>query len=370
MKALCKLSPKANDVGLIDIPMPEMRPNEVLVRAPGCGICVGDLDDAWRREFSSPEDAELKYPWVLGNECYGVVEEVGDNVTRWKVGDRVISEHRIGCGECMYCRTGQDNLCPGALRYGRSGFRTGGTMAEYFATPSTHVHKIPDNVSGLAASLTEKLAVACEGIIVQGGGIRPGDTAVIIGPGPVGQCASQLLQLSGALNVIVIGLSKDTYRLELAEKLGATRSINVEEDDPLKAVSDLTEGRMADFVLLTVSPVSPAAEKQAISLARSGGHLAIIGVDAGQERPGPGLGAAAFREITVTGCNAHAWKAYDYAMKIFATGKGRFEQIITVKLPYEQWEKGLLMQETREAPFVQGFLYWEHMDWEMPAPNP
>jgi threonine dehydrogenase-like Zn-dependent dehydrogenase len=364
MKALVKYSPELNDVRIIRMPVPKIGPKQVLIRSPGCGVCIGD-QAIWR---VGPDSSFVKrnvFPLILGNENYGVIEEVGRNIERWKVGDRVVSEHRHGCGECLWCRTGLVNLCPRGTAFGRRG--ANGTMCEFFATPSKYVHRIPDNVSGLEASLSEKLATVSEGVIVQGGGINPGETVVVIGPGPIGQLAAQVARLSGALNVVVTGLARDTFRLGVAEELGATRTVNIEEEDPVEVVKDLTDDIMAD-VVIQAAVVNPAALTQAVNLVRRNGRLMNIGLGGSATVNVPWT-TMSNNEVRVTGTSAHAWWSWEYSLRMMATKRAKFEQVITVKLPYEEWKKAFMMQETREPPYIQGFLYWKEMDWEMTPPE-
>lgn len=360
MKALCKLSPKSNDLGLIDMPIPKVLPDEVLIKSPGCGVCLGDIY-IWRSDLMSHQIQ--KYPFALGNENYGVIAEVGRNVKKWKAGDRVVAEHFIGCGNCLWCRTGQPNLCKHRKNYGRSGFRTGGTMCEYFPAPSTYLHKIPDNVSGVEASLSEKLATVVQGCIINGRGINPGDNVVIIGPGPIGQISSQMARLSGALNIVVLGLSRDIFRLEIAKKLSATRTINVEQENSVEIVKDLTGGVMADVVILC-AVVNSSAVANAINLVRRGGKIMSIGLGGPPTVDIP-FSTWTMKETVLTGTMAHSWWAWEYSLRMMATKRAKFDQIITLKLPFEQWLEAFLKQEQREDPFIQGLLYWKHMDWQM-----
>lgn len=244
---------------LEDAPMPKAGPEDVVVRVKACGICGSDV--AYYFGNSSLETPTGKGPLILGHEFSGEVVEVGAAPARMKLfapGDRVVLDPVQYCNACRVCKKGQVNLCENKAVLGVS---THGGFAEFCASHYTGVHKIPDGVSYEDAAMTEPLACAVHAVTRLA--VKPGDTCVVIGPGPIGLMMVQLVKKSGAGKVILVGAAGDDYRLAIGKKVGADVVFNVEvKDSPyhvsdLKAaVSDLTGGLFADGVVTPTGAVS------------------------------------------------------------------------------------------------------------------
>jgi len=260
---------------LQDVPVPEVGPEDVLVKVKACGICGSDV--AYFFGDSSLETADGKGPLTLGHEFSAEVVEVGEipkRVGLFAPGDRVVLDPVQYCNACEVCKRGQVNLCEKKQVLGVS---VNGGLAEYCVSHYTGIHKIPDGVSYEDAAMTEPLACAVHG--VQRMSVQPGDICVVMGPGTIGTMMLQLIKASGAGKIILVGATGDDYRLDIGLKAGANVALNVtEKESPyytpdLKAkIDELTGGHFADAVITPTGAV-PAMES---ALAISGRHSRVV----------------------------------------------------------------------------------------------
>ncbi len=249
MKAMVFYEPLKMKLEEVDIP--ELGPDEVLIRIKACGICGSDIAYYWG--LSSLETATGKGPLVLGHEFSGEITELGDISQRlgiFKVGDRVTADPVQYCNTCEVCKKGQVNLCEEKTVLGVS---VDGGFAEYMKSKYTGIFKLPDNVTYEQGAFSEPLADAM--YAVQNLEVTLGDFCVVIGPGPIGLAQAQLIKSSGAGKLAVLG-TRD-YRLEIAKRSGADFVINTADSsskyyfpDVRKRIEELTLGKMADRVLV------------------------------------------------------------------------------------------------------------------------
>ena len=205
MKALVKFGNKDGQVKIHDIPVPEIGSNDVLLEVKAASICGWDIE-MWRHKMANP----VTVPVVQGHEFSGVLSKVGSGVTRFKVGDRVVSETAAHiCNDCSPCLTGNYNYCSDRKGFG---YGTDGAFTDFVKVPQRCLHNIPENVSFDHASLTEPACVAYNALIKMSH-IIPGKSILIIGPGPVGLFCLQIARLAGANPIIIAGMSIDKVRL-------------------------------------------------------------------------------------------------------------------------------------------------------------
>ena len=234
-----------------EIDIPQLGPDEVLVRVKACGICGSDIAYYWG---DSPlETPNGKGPLVLGHELSGEIVEIGDipqGLGLFEVGDRVTIDPVQYCNACEVCKKGQPNLCENKSVLGVS---VDGGFAQYMKSKYTSIFKLPDSVTFEQGAFCEPLADAM--YAVQNLEVTLGDFCVLIGPGPIGLAQAQLICSSGAGTVVVVG-TRD-YRLEIAKKNGADYVFNTKDKDSnyyikdIKAkIAELTDGKMADRVLI------------------------------------------------------------------------------------------------------------------------
>lgn len=337
MKAVVKTRRGPRNVALIDADVPKTAPDEALIEVKSSGICGTDIHIYHDSAFYTP-------PVILGHEYAGVITEVDSEVSNFNVGDRVTSAATIPCGTCFMCRINRANRCVGEQKKILGAHKADGTFTKYVAVPGKILHRIPDNLSFDEAAVAEPVACAvhnvCELV-----GIDPGDVVVVLGPGPVGLLSLQIAKVSGARQVIVAGVNADKDRLQLAEKLGADLTINVDEEDAVEVTKSMTGGLGADVVLEASG--SSAARKQAFDIVRRCGKVGLIGL-AGKPAE-INLDKVVEGELDIKGSWGTIWTSWLKALGLMSSGRIRVSPLITAKLPLERWHDGFRMMEERKA---------------------
>ncbi len=233
-------------------------------------------------------------PLVLGHEFVGRVVQVGEDVSGFAVGDRVVTGAGVSCGECEWCRAGRTNLC---AHYYTLGLHTDGGLATHAITPAGICVRVPDECSDDAAAMAQPLAVALHAL--NRGRVEPSDTIVIIGVGGIGA-----LMVGGAAGrgiERVIAVDVDAARLDTARELGALHTVDASQGDAAAAVRDLTGGEGAQVVIEASG--APGSPGQALRMVRRGGTVVIVGLQA--EPVAVDLFDMAMREIEMTSTLAH-----------------------------------------------------------------
>ncbi|MEV5329685.1 zinc-dependent alcohol dehydrogenase family protein [Nonomuraea sp. NPDC052634] len=252
-----------------DVPVP--RPAEAtdaIVRVDAVTICGTDL------HILKGDVPAVRPGTILGHEAVGTVTEIGAAVTAVKPGDRVLVSCISACGRCRYCRTGAYGQCLGGGGW-ILGHRINGTQAEYVRVPfaDTSTHVLPGGVSDEAALMLADILPTAYEVGVLNGRVRPGDTVVIVGAGPIGLAAITTAQLFTPAHIVVVDLAP--ARLEAAKRLGADVTVGA-GDDPAAAVGDLTGRLGADVAIEAVG--LPETFELCTRLVRPGGHVANVGV--------------------------------------------------------------------------------------------
>ncbi|WP_461205006.1 2,3-butanediol dehydrogenase [Clostridium sp. DL1XJH146] len=229
-----------NDVRVEEIKEPEVVKGSVKIKVKWCGICGSDLHEFLGGPIFIPVGqphplSGNKAPVVLGHEFSGEVVDVVEG-SKFKVGDRVAVEPIVACGECPACREGKYNLCSSLGFHGLCG--SGGGFAEYTVFPEEYVHKIPDTMSYEKAALIEPMAVALHSIRMAN--FNMGDTAIVLGSGPIGLATIECLKAAGAKLVVV--LQRKSVRQEYARRAGADVVLDPNEVDIVEEVKKLTGG--------------------------------------------------------------------------------------------------------------------------------
>ena len=242
---------KEPSIEFVEIPVPVPKPDEVLLKVGGVGVCGSDTAFTGKGEDGySLYAGHCKLPCVIGHEFSGEIVETGKDVMDFKVGDIVTAETMNWCGKCRSCRMGMFNQCE---RLEEIGFTLNGGYAEYMIAKEKYCIDINVllNVYGTkdkaleAGALIEPLAVAYNNIFTRGGGIRPGDNVAIFGCGPIGMSALLLSKVSGAATIIVFELIDE--RVQLAKELGADFAFNsnrlIEQGKtPTEVIMEITKG--------------------------------------------------------------------------------------------------------------------------------
>jgi alcohol dehydrogenase/L-iditol 2-dehydrogenase len=318
-----ELRPQA--VELRELPVPEIGEDEVLLQVGGVSVCGSDI-----HQYHNTQSWSVRVPVVLGHEFCGRVARVGARVRAFKEGDRVVSETAASiCGQCLYCRAGEYNLCPKRSGFG---YGTHGAMAQFVRVPERCLHHIPDALPFERAALTEPCCVAYNAVAVKSH-IRPGDMVVVLGPGPIGLLCAEMARLAGASTLIVSGTSLDTSRLAAARALGVTHAIDCQQTDLVSLVRGLGDGLGADLIV-DAAGVS-AALKQALEIVRPGGQITKVGW--GPQPLGFSLDPLVQKAATLQGSFSHTFKNWEKVVALLAAGQINLEPIISRVAPLNDW---------------------------------
>lgn len=251
----------AGDLRHEEVAVPRIGADDVLLRITATGNCGSDLHRIM-------VEGTYHFPCIPGHEFAGEVAAVGRNVSEWKIGARATAAPQIPCRRCRWCQLGQFNLCED---YDYVGSRSDGSFAQYMRIPAANLMALPDAVDFETAAATDPACIALHGIR-RAGGVRPGETLVVLGAGPIGLFACQWGRILGAGRVIAVDVV-DT-KLSTARELGADAVVNAASDDVVKHILGLTGGG-ADLVVETAG--SLATQQQSLQIARKRGRVVSIG---------------------------------------------------------------------------------------------
>lgn len=307
-----------DDVRVEEIAKPKIGTHEILVEMKACGVCGSDLM-GWY--------LEKRAPLVLGHEPAGVVVEVGSKVKDFAKGDRVFAHHHVACLTCHYCRRGAYTMCK---KFSKTRLEPGG-FAEYFKVPADNLQidtlKIPDNVSFEGATLIEP--IACGIRAIKNCEIQYGDTVAIIGAGPAGVINSALAKLSGA-SQIMVGDVID-YRLKAARKFGADTTVNVQNENFVDKVKEVTDGRGADVVVVTAP--NAKAYASALEVCRKGGTVCVFAPTSPEQTIAISPHKLFFQEIKMVPSYSTSHLETRTALALIKSGRIDAEGLITYSFP-------------------------------------
>jgi alcohol dehydrogenase/L-iditol 2-dehydrogenase len=333
MKAVVKYAHEDGAVEVRDVTEPTIGPGQVLLDVKATSVCGSDIH-MWREHQSWA----IKLPLVLGHEFCGVVAQVGERVDGFQVGERVACETAYAvCGKCVYCLSGNYNLCPNRLGYGAL---ADGSFTRYVAARPQILHRIPSNVPFEHAALTEPICVAYNAL-VEKTVIKPGETVVIQGPGPIGIMALQVAKLRGAGVLIVLGTDVDKHRMEVAEELGAHYVVNIQHEDPAKLIRSLGDGYGADLVV-DCTGVSKALQ-QSLELVRPNGRITKIGW--GPQPAGFSLDPLVAKAVTLQGSFSHTYPTWERALGLLSSGQINLAPVIGGVYSLDDWHEAFSRME-------------------------
>lgn len=335
MRALVKPG-RERGFRLADVPIPELRPSDVLVHVEKAGLCGTDHHiydwDAWA-------DRRIKPPLVVGHEFMGTVAAVGADVHSVRVGERVSAEGHVADLTCLLCRTGQAHICEHVRIIGVD---RDGAFAEYVAIPEYNVWRLDPAVPDECAAIFDPLGNAVHTVMAAGVSVK---SVVISGVGSIGLMAIQVARAAGATAVYAIDVNP--ARLELAQRLGADAAFLATQDDLVGEIRRLTRGDGAD-VLLEMSG-SETAIDLGLQLLRNGGTAALLGIPADPVR----LDLAEriiFKGVTVLGINGRRmFETWYQTEALVKSGRVDPRAIITHILPYTAYDRAFELMEKGEA---------------------
>jgi alcohol dehydrogenase/L-iditol 2-dehydrogenase len=346
MAAVVQYALKAGAVELRDVPVPdELADDEVLLRTRAVCVCGSDI-----HQYHNSQSWRVDVPVILGHEFAGLVVRAGKAVRGFREGDRVVSETaaRI-CGQCLYCRSGDYNLCPERRGFG---YGVDGAMADFVKAPARCLHHLPDSVPFEKAGLAEPCCVAYNATCVTTR-IRPGDAVLVFGPGPIGLLSLALARLSGAGWLGVVGLRQDEKRLAIAKSIGADRIMTGGDAELLEVVRSVGDGLGVD-VVIDASGASSAL-KPAMTAVRPGGQIGKVGW--GRQPLELSLDPLVQKAVHLRGSFSHNFEMWERVISLLACGKldptplvGRVEPLTGWRVCFEEMDEGkiakaLLMPE-------------------------
>ncbi len=336
MKALVKYQKGEGNMAIRDVPEPVAGKVQVKIDIKATGICGSDLH-IYHDDIAIP----LNPPVVTGHEFSGIITEVGEGATEWKVGDRVVSETAYEvCGKCEPCMTGFYNLCNDRKVLG---YWYNGAFSKYTVVPAVRVHRLPDKLDFVEGALMEPLACVTHAAL-ELTHITAGDVVLVTGPGAIGLLTMQVAKSQGA-TVIITGTSQDVERLKIAKKLGADYCINVMQQNLLNEVHAVTNSQGAD-VIFECSGNAKAANDALLAVKKRGQFTQIglfgkpISID---------FEKICFKEIKVTGSLGSLWSSWKKALQLTAREKIQLRPLVSDILPITEWERAFTMFEEKKG---------------------
>lgn len=323
--------------------MPRPAADEVLVRVEACGICGSDVHG-----YDGSSGRRIP-PIVMGHEAAGTVVAAGDQARDLHEGDRITFDSTIYCGECEYCRRGETNLCSRREVLGVSTpeYRRNGAFADYVAVPRRVAHKLPDSVGFSEAAMVEPLSVAVHAVSLAQ--LPENGTALVVGAGMIGLLVLQTLRAVHCRAVYVADI--DESRLKLAERLGASGTIDVKTADAVAEVRRLAGGDGVDVALEAVG--STPAIGTAVASVKKGGAVVLIGnVAPKAEIP---LQTVVSRQIRLQGSAASAGE-YPRAIELLARGTVDVKPLISMIAPLAEGPQWFDRLHAREANLMKVIL--------------
>ncbi|MEA3420811.1 MAG: alcohol dehydrogenase catalytic domain-containing protein, partial [Acidobacteriota bacterium] len=309
------------DILIEDMPVPQIGPEEILMKVEASGICGSDVLEWYRIK---------KAPLVLGHEVAGRVEMVGKEVDKFNIGDRIVSSHHVPCNTCFYCLSGHHTAC-NTLR--STNFDPGG-FSEYIRLPSINVDRgtfiIPDEVSYEEATFHEPLGCVIRAQRIAR--LRPGQCVLVIGSGIAGLLNIHLARASGAGRILAVDIVP--YRINAAEKFGADKAVNASENinDCLR---NMNSERLADIVIVCTG--ARQAQIQALKSVERGGTVLFFAPTEPDVKIPLSINDVFFRN-DITLATSYGAGPYDswLALELIRSSLINIKEMITHRLPLEE----------------------------------
>lgn len=322
----------------LDVPKPQIGPDDILLEVKAAGICGGDL-----HFYTGARGAPHGYPLIIGHEFAGVIAEKGERVdSYWKLGDRVVSENTgHACGRCPACAQGDFVNCPEREILGCSydgGFtsyvKIPGEVLKLF--PNT-LFKLPDNIAFPEATVLEPAANAYKAVI-QESGLHAGETVVVFGPGPLGLMSVQMAKIAGAGTIILVGMKCNRgVRQELGMRYGATHWL--ESDSGEDVAGQIREIAGPNGVAVVIDAVGhPSVLTPALQCVRNEGMIVRVGLN--NQPVNCSIDALTEKAVTLRGHMGYNTESWRNCISLAEKGILDLSSIITSQIPMEEFEMG------------------------------
>lgn len=320
---------------LIETSIPIINDYEVLVKVKSTSICGTDIAIYSWNQWA--QQAKLNLPLIFGHEFSGEVVKKGKKVERFKIGDRVVGETHLYCGECIQCLSGHSHLCKNLQIYG---VNTSGCFAEYTAIPSKNLWKIRDEVTYEIGAIFEPLGTAIRAAITAN---PTGKNVLVMGCGPMGLFILNTLRIMGANKILASDVSE--YRLKLAERNEGIITMNGNDENFIDKCMDITSGNGMD-VVIEASGANLAIQK-GFEVLKKGGEYIFIGIPSSKVPIDISSGIV-FKEAKITGI--HGRLIYESWLKIEQLyNKLDIDKIITHTFKLESFQKAFKLALSGEA---------------------
>jgi L-iditol 2-dehydrogenase len=342
MIGLVNYAKEPYSVELRELAVPEIGEDDVLLKVQAVSVCGSDL-----HQYEGKNSWPVNYPVVLGHEFAGSVAKLGSRVKSFKEGDRVVSETAARLPQdSPFIRRALYNLEPKRLGFG---YGVDGAMAGYVKVPARCLHHVPASLAFEDAALTEPCCVAYNAVCVNSH-VRPGDTVAIIGPGPIGLLCAAMARLSGAGELIVIGIPADAKRLEASKRIGADTVLVAEDGRVEEWVRNFGDGYGIDLVI-DAAGVS-ASLKLALDIVRPAGQITKVGW--GPQPVNFSLDPLVQKAVTLQGSYSHNWPIWEKVLFLLSSGKIDLHAIANRVSPLSEWRE--TFEEMRSGAIVKGVL--------------
>lgn len=328
MQALVKTAP-ARGLEMQTVPVPSVGPNEVLIKVEKTAICGTDLHiflwDDWAART-------IKTPLTIGHEFMGRITEIGEGVTGYALNQRVSAEGHVVCGVCRNCRAGRPHLCP---KTEGIGVNRNGAFAEYVVVPASNLWPLPDEIPSELAAFFDPFGNAAHCALQFD---LVGEDVLITGAGPIGIIAAGIAKHVGARHIVVTDVND--YRLGLAQKMGATRIVNVQRESLSAVVADLN---IDGFDIGLEMSGHPQAFNDMLESMYHGGHVALLGLL--PKNTEINWDTVIFRGLELHGIYGRRMYETWYKMTQMVLTGFPLEKVLTHHLPITQWSTGFELME-------------------------
>ena len=367
-KVLAAVRTAPSKTEIREYPMPEIADDAALMKMEVAGICGTDV-----KLYAHPP---MTAPCIMGHENIGYIAKCGKEFTRrkgFKEGDLVFVEHYVMCGKCEHCHAGQYRHCentdwrnnPESIRYGYTSAERAphlfGGFAQYVYLPWNAVlHHVPKGVTPELAGLVTPMANGIEWSLFEGK-VGYNNTVLIQGPGQQGLSQTVICKQAGAKQIIITGTSKDGARLEVAKKLGADVTIDVNKEDPLQRIMEVTGGLGVDVVLdctagAGTTPILLGIE----ALKRKGGRIVVQGEM--PEFPNFPIGKMTTKFITMHSARGHSYLACELALQQLASKRFPLDLVTTHKFGLNEVDLAIRSVGNKEGG-VKDVIHASLMPW-------
>lgn len=321
---------------LRDVAVPVPGPSEVRIRVEYAGICASDL-----HILNNDIAIAIKPPVVMGHEFSGIIDQMGEGVRGWHLGDRVVAEASYEvCGTCRYCLDGFYNLC-GERKV--LGYWYNGAFARHTVVPAKRLHSLPPEISFQQGALIEPTACVVHGVceLIE---IRKGDTVLVTGPGAIGLTALQIARAAGA-TVVVSGTSEDQERLRLAKELGADWVVDVGREDLQEIVKNISGGKGVDVAIECAG--NDGAVRSALEALRKKGQLLQLGL-LGRDME-LRFDTILYKELKINGSISSRDVSWRMAIDLIRSKQVKPEMCVSHIFSLEEWERAFRLHSERKG---------------------